>query len=889
MSKFKSFASQGSFRDYQLQAPDETAKIKEETARTLRGKERAQSFLEENNRIYLQAQKLVQGLEAENRETNFRLETENRQAFKDQLNEEYRLKVQANQAQAAAQQKTLKDISSFSQTAFELYNIIDQKVTENQTKANAARAYAAGADFRTVAAIQSLSDGLTKAEFAQQDFIRKKIAEGANLDAYFALYEARNTRGFIDNIAVAQNTGYAFQGAAQAHLADFTKQNPSATVAQKKVAFQTFRDEYAASYTDANGRALNPELLNTAVYPIMRRIETQVLSEFDRDLTKEREQQIVVDNTKALNVAFENKGAAGVIEWVRTDPSADKFKLLARWVNNRSIDLSAAGLTDEDIYAILDYKFEGVNFAQTGKLTTLRESRAGLEDVSSMLESAKNYRRAKIGETQLIETETKNKIETQIKQQFDVFVIDGDGHLSPQELAQLEAIEKTGPLGFESNALKEARKFTANARVAAELDRRWTAKSDQLNLTVEEVTSVKGNYKLLQKWLPIAEAQEKLRNGPTYKSDKAAIEAAVSQDPRLKAAPVTGDKNYSVRLMQDKYVQMYKDTYARTQDADQARGITLNAIQTMLANPKSITQDGKYAEIVAQEKKFAAEGKNTLENYKGLLDVLSKPEIRKDPQLLATTIGAATVYNAYDDMMAGKEPPAIIKQGAAIMRVSPLEFMNYLAVGAGQPAITYNTQVEQIQRSLKPITQRLYNGPYRTNERTERANYSNPSISRGNFPVRSSLTGIAPTGTNTGYQITDPRDGDSGVDFVIQNGQRGAPYYFPLSGKVLKVVNNMNEEYRLEEGDTRRSFGNLVEVQVKIPQLNNRVVDVLIAHFDKVNDLKPGDIIPSNTLLGTQGRTGSTTGAHISFDCYVPGTNMPDSVCRDWFRNNHIK
>ena len=61
MSKFKSFAQSGSFRDYQLQAPDETAKIERETQRTLRGKQRAQDFLEENNRIYLQAQKFAQG------------------------------------------------------------------------------------------------------------------------------------------------------------------------------------------------------------------------------------------------------------------------------------------------------------------------------------------------------------------------------------------------------------------------------------------------------------------------------------------------------------------------------------------------------------------------------------------------------------------------------------------------------------------------------------------------------------------------------------------------------------------------------------------------------------------------------------------------------------
>ena len=76
MSKFKSFAQQGSFRDYQIQAPDETGKIKEETARTIRGKQRAQTSLERQNDLYLQAQKLAQGVEENQREQNFKLESQ---------------------------------------------------------------------------------------------------------------------------------------------------------------------------------------------------------------------------------------------------------------------------------------------------------------------------------------------------------------------------------------------------------------------------------------------------------------------------------------------------------------------------------------------------------------------------------------------------------------------------------------------------------------------------------------------------------------------------------------------------------------------------------------------------------------------------------------------
>ena len=134
MSKFKSFAQQGSFRDNQIRLPDQTAKIKEQTAKTVRGRNTAQAFLEENQRIYLQAQQMVQGLEKANREDNFRMETENRQAFRDQVNQDYKLQLEAETAQAEVQQKNFESLMSFASGATQLYSQIDKNITEKQTK-----------------------------------------------------------------------------------------------------------------------------------------------------------------------------------------------------------------------------------------------------------------------------------------------------------------------------------------------------------------------------------------------------------------------------------------------------------------------------------------------------------------------------------------------------------------------------------------------------------------------------------------------------------------------------------------------------------------------------------------------------------------------------------
>ena len=154
---------------------------------------------------------------------------------------------------------------------------------------------------------------------------------------------------------------------------------------------------------------------------------------------------------------------------------------------------------------------------------------------------------------------------------------------------------------------------------------------------------------------------------------------------------------------------------------------------------------------------------------------------------------------------------------------------------------------------------------------------------------QSQRTARVSQGTNEGIIITSAIDasGEPGSDFVISNGQRGAKFHFPYEAQVLRVVRNNNWETHLENGPGKRGYGNLVELRLTLP--NGNKTDVLIAHFDDVNSqLRPGMRIPSNSFIGTQGRTGSTTGAHISIDWYVPGTSQGDTASRNWFVQNYL-
>jgi len=135
--------------------------------------------------------------------------------------------------------------------------------------------------------------------------------------------------------------------------------------------------------------------------------------------------------------------------------------------------------------------------------------------------------------------------------------------------------------------------------------------------------------------------------------------------------------------------------------------------------------------------------------------------------------------------------------------------------------------------------------------------------------------GLTPAGgiAIPGVQITSAVDtsGEPGFDFVIPGG-RGASFNLPFKAQVLKVVNDPWET-NLEKGPGRRGYGNFVDVRGVDP-VTGKQFDVRLAHFDKLNpNLKPGAVIDPGTPIGTQGRSGSTTGAHVSADFYEPDKN----------------
>ena len=726
MSKFKSFAQQGSFSDYQLKAPDQTGKIKEETARTIRGKERAQASQERQNNLYLQAQKLAQGVEENQREQNFKLETENRKAFLDALRRDNEIQTQNDKIAAAQSAETFKQLSAFSKSAFELYGQISDIDLKRNQQENARLAYAAGADYKTVIGIQALGDNLTRSEFAQTEFIRQKLAEGGNVDALFALYERRASKAFINNIAVAQNTAHGASIGIQLDQQKFRdeireSEGREPTVEEQLTRLKTYTSELSASFVGEDGRGLNTNLLNTYVYPIIRRAETSVRGNLEKDRKKEQESIVQQSFVKAMNTAWNTGGASAVIEELRKDPSAGKFGMAANWVVNKSLDFSPTGLSVRDIDNILTYQFEGANFKQTKKKTTLRQSRSGLDDVAK-IEQARGVR-------DRAEKQLYRDAATERTRQADADSIDfaneavGDNEASLEELEQSRANDAaTGIPGYESPGTKFLAKNLNTVRFEGFFRADFTKKVNNGTLTFQDLNQAGVSYKLRQEFLPALEKQNLITQSQEYKDGVEAIKGVITTGhPLVVRGRGAGNRDHwTTTQLVNQEIQEFKKQAILLGDPSQLSTLSSGRVQIIQAKQKStgyIDQNGHYTSLIAETKEQAEDYRAMqLEDSKFLAGRAQANF--SDPSVAVNVYGQNNFYEDYYPMQRG-QITSRLRRRAAQMGMSPLAAINFLAGGVGQPAIAQDAAIQTLMEKVAPLN-RLLN-VYRTDSRYDRA------------------------------------------------------------------------------------------------------------------------------------------------------------------------
>lgn len=218
-----------------------------------------------------------------------------------------------------------------------------------------------------------------------------------------------------------------------------------------------------------------------------------------------------------------------------------------------------------------------------------------------------------------------------------------------------------------------------------------------------------------------------------------------------------------------------------------------------------------------------------------------------------------------------------------------------MLMAAQELADVYGIDYKQIQQQQQPAAQSTELADSILNKQNEKYIEAQGRFGGGparqlmNAPVKGKL------GVNTGIIITSAQDesGEPGSDFVIENGRRGAPFFFPYPSEVVRIERNNNWETHLETNPNgQRGPGNFIELRTK---LSTGISEVRIAHCDDIPNVQVGQELPAGSFVCTQGRTGSTlgdgkgSGAHMSLDWYKPGTTTPDWGAADWFLNNYLR
>jgi hypothetical protein len=638
MSKFKSFASQGNFRDYQLQAPDETAKIREQTERTIRGKERAKRFGDENERIYLQAQQLAQQQELDTRELNFKLESENRQAFKDALKRDYLIQTENERVRAAQSKDFYEKIATFSKTAFELATTIDATVTANQTKTNAADTIIAGNTIQENLAIQSMADNLTEAEFLQQDIVQQWIKEGKDPKQFWGLYGRRNTRGFVVNTASIQNTGRGLDPYLNEVERNFTS---DMTAADKKVAIQAAIRQYLGD----NFTGVNPKLVNTVAGSIINPIITKRLAFHDKEITDEHKATLKANKKETLNTMWDSGGGVkGFTKHHTTNPSQEKREIEAEWIVGR---LEAGTMTPDQAEALLDA--EHILSEKDGTYTTWRKQFPDSKEVGLINQAIRKARQSSVSDYSLRIKAAINEREAALKERFGQQIADGDW--SDKQQLELENYADSFNLPqYPSDTVAFTRTQTNAALTSKAYVQYFTQQFTQGKpVSADRINSLTGiTLKDREALLKLAASSQQLRGDSTYKPDVSFIKETVASVKGInKDDPTVG-------RMQDKYVQQYNALLYQTQDRNYARQLTIDTLNAELSVQNSVTKDGKFAAIVAEDAKFSKEGKDYLQTYNQVLTKLRDPKITDKYKAIITTIGPVLFDKAYTGMASGK-------------------------------------------------------------------------------------------------------------------------------------------------------------------------------------------------------------------------------------------
>ena len=120
MAQFRSSSSEGRFKANQTKVPDEVRKLQDAGERRLRGMTEAQAQLERNRQVFERAQSINQRLTAQGADAANRVRSQRLSTVKSNAEQAWAIEEKQNERRRKEKEATLKQLTQFSQTAFNL-------------------------------------------------------------------------------------------------------------------------------------------------------------------------------------------------------------------------------------------------------------------------------------------------------------------------------------------------------------------------------------------------------------------------------------------------------------------------------------------------------------------------------------------------------------------------------------------------------------------------------------------------------------------------------------------------------------------------------------------------------------------------------------------------
>ena len=749
MAQYRNFASQGSFSDFQLQAPDTTQKILQQAEQKIRGMERAQAQTEKNQEMFLQDRKAARQIQEDIRKVNYDIKSKERELFRQSLDLEFKQEQKKDERAAAAQQQIYKDIAQFSQTAFGLYNEIDKQYKKADSTRKNSIAVKAGLDFKDLQAITKIDDKLTRSQFDQLDFIQQKRKEGSTPEQINALYQVHRSSGsraWFQTKAVYQNSLSGYETFIQQGLENLPD---NATYAQIDATIEGLQ----ARYLEQNYAGARPEVLESAgVFKSIRQYNRSIRNGFYQQAARENESRIETEYRQSLTGKFTSPGGgiAAIQNELSQNPSAEKRKLIFDWMIQSSKGNGRFSVKADDIEKFLsnEYKFNG-------KDTSIREQFNGFDELGKLETRLKQMRGEEADRLARSEQQFEDNLENNMGIRANQLM--EDGSLTQAELKEIESMADNAPPGFaaKSKVLKELRTLTDDVRLSKAQSDQWQARLDQgfPPPTAEQISNSYMTPTDKARWRQITSTYSGYKS--ELKAQRDQLSLALNNHPVYKKTE--GNKyNFEIKE-QELYREFNRQVALLGYDkADQIRANMVSKLNKEMDSVGTFDEQGRFKHIVEREKSLAKSGESAGRDFLFLIKSIREvPETRRDYKELISHYGAANYYEDLDKLRAGQRASSKFYYVADALGLLPMELGEAFAKAGGQKPIG------TVKPKLPPLTRRFYVN-YPSEERHARGQAL--SGLTGKLPTRQSFDTSFTPSQNAFIQTVSEAEGTSGPD-----------------------------------------------------------------------------------------------------------------------------